>query len=251
MNPAIIREMEAEMSGSAFEEPESFEGTFEESQQTNASIKPETGTDPVARLAGGSEPKIPAEEFSIASERISNLSSGLMEVLADLERIIRASAEQLDAIQSAIDLKTSELKRLRNIDVAAETLEQLLESQCREKERFQARMESERRAWEEEKTRREQEEKAYTESLKAQRQLEEGEYRRTWNEEKLKAQQQFEEELRLIQQENKLKQEAVEKDLMERELVLKEKELEWAQLVQELEQFMSKLVMRTQPRTSG
>jgi hypothetical protein len=193
-----------------------------------------------------------SEELSVASERFSNLSSGLMGVLADLSRIIRTSAEELGAIQSAVDLKKSELKRLHDIDVAAETLERLLESQRKQKENFEAQMESDRRAWEEEKTRRsqerEQEENAYAESLKMRRRSEEEEYKLTWELEKAHAQQQLEEELRLIQQESRLKQEAVEKNCMQRELALKEKELEWAQLVQELEQFMSKLTRRAQSR---
>lgn len=239
------------MSGFAFERPKSLEEIVEQSQQANNLIMPEAGRDPAPELSGRSEPIIPAEEFSIASERISNLSSGLMEVLADLERIIRTSAEQLHAIQSAIGLKKGELKRLYDIEVVAETLEQLQESQRKKEESLEAQIKSERRAWEEEKTRREQEENAYVESLNARRQLEEEEYRRTWNEEKLRAQQQFEEELRLIQQENMLKQEAVQRDFMERELALREKELEWTQLIQELEQVMSKLAMRARSHTSA
>jgi hypothetical protein len=238
--------MEAEMSASAFENSESSEEIVEQLQETNRLTMPGTGQNPEVELPGRSEPTIPVEEFSVASERFSQLSSGVTEVLADLSRIVRTSAEYLDAVQSAIDLKKAELKRLHDIDVAAATLEQLLESQRKQKENFEAQMESERRAWEGEKMRLVQEEFAYAESLKTQRQLEEEEYKRTWDAEKAKAQQQLEAELRLIQQENRLKQEAMERDLMRREMALKEKEIEWAQLIQELEQFMSKLTKRAQ-----
>jgi hypothetical protein len=49
------------------------------------------------------------------------------------------------------------------------------------------------------------------------------------------------EELQSIQKKNQADQEALERDFLERDLHLKQKELEWMQLVQELEQFMSKL----------
>jgi len=238
------------MSASAFEQSGSYEEIGEQSQPSNKFIAPETGANPEPGSPGGLS-RIPGEEFSFVSGRLSNLSSGLMEVLADLERIIRTSADQLAAIQAAVDLKEDELKRLHQIDAAAETLEQILESQRTQKENFEAQIESERRAWDEEKARRVQEENAYVERLNIQRQLEEEEYKRTLEEEKVKALQQLEEELRLIQQENRLKQEAIERDCVERELAMKEKELEWAQLIQELEQFMSKLTQRVQSRTGS
>ena len=52
------------------------------------------------------------------------------------------------------------------------------------------------------------------------------------------------------QQQSLKKQQALERDCLERELALKEKELEWVQLIQELEQFMSKLTRRAQAQTA-
>jgi hypothetical protein len=201
-------------------------------------------------LPGRSEPLILAKEMTAAAERFSHLSSGLNEVLGNLSRIVRTAAEQLDAIKAAVDLKKSELKRLHDIDAAAVKLEQLLEDHRKQKESFEAQMRNESRAWEEEKARQLEEEKAYEETLKLQRQREEEEYKRAWEVEKARAQQQIEEEFRLIQQKNRLKQEAMERDYMQRELILKEKELEWVQLIQELEQFMSKLTRRAQSRAA-
>ncbi len=67
----------------------------------------------------------------------------------------------------------------------------------------------------------------------------------------LRAQQKLEEELKAVQQESLEKQQALERDCLQRELILKEKELEWVQLIQELEQFMSKLTRRTQAHAAA
>jgi hypothetical protein len=101
--------------------------------------------------------------------------------------------------------------------------------------------------WEEEKSMRAQESQEYFECLKAERQREEEEYRRQCAVEHSKAKRELEVELQSIKKKNQAYLEALEKSFLERDLHLKQKELEWVQLVQELEQFMSKLGKRTTP----
>lgn len=208
-----------QMSGASVQPAESLE----ESQETNVVMMASAGSG-TEKLTGQSDPMIPEEDFSAGIERFSHLSSDLTEVLLDLSRIVRNSAERLKEIQSAVEEKKSELTRL------------------------QAQIESERRAYEEERMLRIEQEKEYAENLILQRQREEEEYRRVWSSEKARAQQQLEEDLRLIQEENRLKQEIAERELLQREMALKEKELEWVQLTQELDEFMSRLSKRVQPR---
>jgi chromosome segregation ATPase len=216
--------MEFQMNGSASEPAETAKEVVERSQQANVVIMP-TEASCAEGSSGRSEPVMAAEDLSTAIEHFSHLSSGMTKILSDLSRIVQGSAEQLKAIQSAVEVKKSELKSL------------------------EAQVESERRTREEEKMHQSQQENEYVENLKIQRQREEEEYKRAWDLEKAKARQQLDEELRLIRQENRLKQEAIERDCLRREMALKEKEVEWVQLTQELEQFMSRLGRRIQSRT--
>ena len=94
------------------------------------------------------------------------------------------------------------------------------------------------------------EEKEYDENRKIQREHEEEEYKKAWAADQLRARQMLDEELGAIRQRSMEAQEAADKDFMERELILKKKEQEWSQLIQELEQFLSKLAKRTHPRNA-
>jgi len=192
------------------------------------------------------EPLARAEKLSGEIERFSGLSIELTELLSRWSREIKASAEQLGRLVAAVDLKKKELNILNGIQESSAVLERLVQDQRQQKENFERQMEMQRAQWEEEKARRVQEEKQYQDGLRLRRQRDEDEYKQMWAAEKLKAQQKLEEELRVIQQESLQKQQALERDCLERELKLREKELEWVQLIQELEQFMSKLSRHTQ-----
>jgi DNA repair exonuclease SbcCD ATPase subunit len=197
------------------------------------------------------EPLMRAEKLAAEIERFSALSSELRDLLSGLSREIKISAEQLNRIRSAIDLKRKELNTLHGIEGTIAELERLNREHLQKKESLDRAIESQRALWEEEKTRRIQEHKEYAENLQIRREREGEEYRQAWAAEKLKARQSLEEELKTIQQEALQKQQALERDCLERELALKEKELEWVQLIQELEQFMSKLIRRSQAQTAA
>ncbi len=192
-----------------------------------------------------------AEKLSIEIERFSGLSSELTSLLAIFSQEIKASAEQLVRISAAVDSKKKELKNLHRIEASVAALDRLAAEHQRQKEALERLMADQRAQWEAEKSRRVREEREYAENIRVRRDRDEEEYRQRWAAEKLKAQQKFEEEMRAIQQERLQKQQALERDCLERELALKEKELEWVQLIQELEQFMSKLTRRTQSQTAS
>ncbi len=195
----------------------------------------------------GSSPQPPvsltasAEKYQVDIELFSRISSELTKFVSELSEKIRGSAEQLKMIEQAVELKAGELKKLHEIDAATVTLEQLIEDQQQQKDQFEQFAANQRSLWDEEKSRRLQENQEYMERLQLQRQREEEEYRLRWTDEQLKAKQALTEELQEVQKRIQSNQEALEKKLLARELLLKEKELEWMQLVQELEQFMSKL----------
>lgn len=192
-----------------------------------------------------------AENLSIEIDRFSGLSSELTALLSLFFREIKPACEQLTRIRAAVDLKKKELKNLHGIEVSVDALGRLTAEHQRQKETLERLLADQRAQRESERARREREEKEYAENLRIRREREEEEYRQRWAAEKLKAQQKLEEEMRITQQESLKKQQALERDCLERELALKEKELEWVQLIQELEQFMSKLTRRTQAQTTA
>jgi colicin import membrane protein len=197
------------------------------------------------------KPLMNAEKLSEEINRFSGLTSELTGVLSRLSREVQISAEQLNQAHAALEAKHNELKTLYGLEASAATLEGLVRDNRQQKEDLQRQIEEQRAAWELEISKREQEESQYQENLRIRRQRDEEEYKQRWAAEKLKAQQKFEEELRVIHQEALQRQQARERDCLDRELKLKEKELEWVQLIQELEQFMSKLTRRTQAQTAA
>ena len=197
------------------------------------------------------EPLMRAEKLLGDIERFSNLSSELTQVMLRLSREIKISSEQLNRIRSEVESRKNELKTIRGIEASAAALQRITEDYRQQKESFERIMANQRTLWEEEKGNRAREEKEYLENLRMRREREEEENRQKWAAEKLKAQQKLDEELKAIQQESLEKQQALERDCLQRELILKEKELEWVQLIQELEQFMSKLTRRTQAHAAA
>ncbi len=190
------------------------------------------------------------EELSTKMERVSHLSLDLSGLLSDLTREVQASMDQLEQLQSAVDVKKRELKTLYEIEASVATLERLMREQEAERENFERLMENQRSIWEEEKALHEQEEKEYLEALKARRKEEEEKYKHIWAVEHLKAQQELEEELRITQQRNVEKQKALESDIQDRDRRLQEKELEWGRLIGELEQYMERLAERAQSESA-
>jgi hypothetical protein len=194
-------------------------------------------------------PLMSAEELSLVIERFSIISSELTGILSRLAQEVVMSAEQLDRVRSAVDSKKEELKTLHGIEATAVALERLVLDHQRQKEALDLAMASQRAEWEEEKANRAQEEREYLEHLRVRREREEEEYRQVWAAEKLRKKEKLEEELKAVQQEHLQKQQEKEGDYIERELRLKEKELEWVRLIEELEQFMSKLAQRAKAQT--
>ena len=239
----IRTDAEDRMSGSEFEQPETSAPKISDKE----SGVPE-GLDSFPDEMKFA-PLMGAEELSLVIERFSGISSELTGILSRLAREVIISAEQLDRVRSAVDSKKKELQTLRGIEATAVALERLVLDRQRQKETLDRAIAAQRAVWEEEKANRAQEEREYLENLRIRREREEEEYRQAWAAEKLRKQQKLEEELSAIHQENLQKQQEMERDYIERELRRKEKELEWVRLIEELEQFMSKLAQRAKAQT--
>ncbi len=187
------------------------------------------------------------ERLSHVIDRYSGLSSEMITLLTSLFREIHQSAEELNAAQSSLNLKRKEVEELLEARKSAEELTQQIDALRREKENLESALLDQRNSWEAEKARRAREEKEHYENRRIAREREEEEYRKTWADERLKARQILEEELHAERRKSLEAQEAAEKSFLERELNLKKKEQEWGQLIQELEQFLSKLAKRSRP----
>ena len=212
-----------------------------ESSATSEWIQPEPNPDEM----------IVHERLSAEIEHFCNLSMEMTGFLTRLQEEAGKSVEQLKQIYSAVDLKKNELKTLLGFEASADALQRLSLDYRQQKENFERMILEQRTFWEKEKSKRTQEEREYQENLQIRRQHEEEEYQQVWAAGKLKLQQKLEEELQIIQQETLSKQRALELEYRDREFALKQKELEWAQLIQELEQFMAKLTMRVRASTGS
>jgi hypothetical protein len=238
--------MEAEMNKAGFEQPgPSDELNSDRNSQAQEIVQLDAAVDDVETSL------LRAEKLSIEIDRFSSLSSELAAILTLFSQEIKTAAEQLTRIRAAVDLKKKELKDLHGIEASIAALDRLAVEHQEKKEALERLMADQRAQWEAEKARRTREEREYAENLRIRHEREEEEYRQRVAGEKLKAQQKLEEEMRIIQQEGLQKQQAQERDCLQRELILKEKELEWVQLIQELEQFMSKLTRRTQGQSAA
>jgi hypothetical protein len=199
-------------------------------------MKPETATgDPVPQPFTG------AEKLLLGMDRFSGLSSEMIALLSSLYQEINKSAEELHAARSAVELERKEIESLREAEISAIALQQQIEEIKQQKESLEGLIIVQRNEWEAEKARRAREEKEYYENRQTLREREDEEYKRAWTAERLKAQQSLEEELNAVRQRSLEAQEAAERNFFNRDLVLKKKEQEWGQLIQELEQFLSKL----------
>jgi len=227
------------MNGSELDHPELVGGNAVGSQKHEE-------VDPGSRRQAQPEPLMTPDELSAELNRFSLLNSEMSAILSRFIHEIRLSSEQLQQVRSAVDTKKKELQALLNIEESAESLEHLSQRYRQQKEDLELQIENQNALWEQEKRKRLQEEQEYLEKTRIRREKDEEAYRQHWAEEKLKSRQKLEEELLVIQQESYQNQQAFEQECLERELILKQKELEWVQLIQELEQFMTRLTRRTQ-----
>jgi hypothetical protein len=196
------------------------------------------------------EPLVRLDNLSLNVEHFSKLSLDLTSVLTQLSQCVQAAVEQLDSIRNAVEAKKKELKNLHGIEATAVTLERMALDYQRQKELLERTIVDHRAIWEEEKSARAKEEEEYQSTVRIRREKDEEAFKQQWATERHLAQRRLEDELKLMQEENLERQRALERSFLERELKLKEKELEWMKLVQELEQFLSRLTRRMQVQSN-
>lgn len=182
-------------------------------------------------------------EISVESvaQRISALGLDVTKALAGLSEQLIEEVRRLVAVREAVEIENRELDRLHQIDVAATSVDHLVQEHARQKDELEQEITARRSAWEEELRTFERERKEQEENLKKQRQREIDEYEYKKTLERKKAQDKYEEEVRLREKQNQEKQEALEKSWQQREAALREKEDELVRLRKEADQFPARL----------
>ncbi len=178
--------------------------------------------------------------------RISGLGLDVSRALADLAEKLTAEVRLLATLREAVAIERRELERLHQIDVAAASIDQLVEEHGEKKAELEHEIEGARTAWESDTARLERERREQEDALKKQRQreIEDYEYRKTL--ERKKAQDKYEEESRLTERRNAERQESLEKDWLRREATLKEREEHVARLQGEVADFPARLARETE-----
>jgi colicin import membrane protein len=188
-------------------------------------------TDELARLRD-TEIRSSVEGVSIDSvaQRISGLSIEITKSLAGVSEQLIEEVRRLTAIREAVELEKRDLQRLHQIDVAAASLDQLVQDYARKREEFEQETAAQRAEWKEQE-----------ENLRKQRarELEDFEYKKAL--ERKKAQDKYDEDIRLRDKKNQEKQESLEKTWQAREAAIKEQEEEIARLRDEAAKFPSRL----------
>src|ERR1039458_1366585 len=177
---------------------------------------------------------------------ISNLGLEVSKSLATLSEQLVQEVNRLATIREAVTLEQNELERLHKIDVAATSIDQLVQDYSRQKDQLEAEIVTQRTAWEDEQKQRERDSKEQEELLRKQRQREAEEYEYRKGLERKKAQDKYDEEIKLLARANKEKQEALEKSWREREVALQAGEEELQRLRKEAAEFPDRLRQESQ-----
>jgi colicin import membrane protein len=190
-----------------------------------------------------SEVRQAVEGTSVESvvQQISTLTLDVSKALGGLSEKLIAEVNLLASTREAVALERAELERLHKIDIAATSVDLLVQEHERKKQEMESEIEARRAAWTEETARVERERREQEENLKKQRQRDIDEYEYKKNLERKRAQDKYEEEQKLLERKNKEKQENLEKSWTDREAALKASEEELVRLRKQVEEFPSRL----------
>jgi colicin import membrane protein len=173
--------------------------------------------------------------------RIAGLNGEVSRTLLDLSEKLTAEVDLLTQLRQAVQLEQQELQRLHKIDIAATSLEQLIQDHERERERLENEIQVRRAEWEQEARTAERERKEADEALRKQRQRENEDYEYRKQLERKKTQDRHDEEVHTVAKKNEERQAELERTWAQREAALNEREEELAHLRQEVANFPQRL----------
>lgn len=217
-----------------------FEKIKEEIEQQKLDLNPKT-----AELSKLKEIEVRETIKDVTAEavvqRIGSLGLEISRALTDLSARLLAETNLLQSLKEAVAQEQAELKRLHQLDVAATSLDLLVEEHSQKKASLEKEIEETQSQWTEEQIQKEREQKEFDENLKKQRAREKEEYEYQKALDRKKEQDSFEEALKAQERKNKEKQETLEKSWAHRESLLKEREEEFSRLKKENIEFPERL----------
>jgi colicin import membrane protein len=177
------------------------------------------------------------ESVSVDSvvQGIYALNGETSRTLLELSEKLTAEVDLLTRVREAVTLERQELERLHKIDIAATSLDQMVQDYGREQERLKTEIEARRAEWEQEARTAERERKEAEEALRKQRQRENEDYEYRKQLDRKKAQDRYDEEAHLLAQKNEERQRELERTWTQREAALAEREEELSGLRQQVE----------------
>ncbi|MDQ2899892.1 MAG: hypothetical protein M3Y07_08845 [Acidobacteriota bacterium] len=183
------------------------------------------------------------ESVSVDSvaQRMSALNGEVSRALFDLSEKLTSEVELLARVREAVQLERQDLEQLHKIDIAATSIDQLVEDHGRERERLETEIQTRRADWEQESRTADRERKEAEEALRKQRQREIEDYEYKKQLERKKAQDRYEEDVRVLEKKNEERQQELERTWARREAVLKESEDEVTELRRQVEDWPKRL----------
>jgi len=175
------------------------------------------------------------------AQRIAALNGEVSRTLLELSEKLTAEVDLLARVREAVAFEQQDLERLHKIDIAATSLDQLIEDYARERERLETEIQTRRSEWEQEARTAERERKEADEALRKQRQRESEDYEYRKQLERKKAQDRYDEEIHLLAKKNEERQGELERTWAQREASIAEREEELARLRQQVEEFPQRL----------
>ena len=211
-----------------------FGAIRQETEATRESLSPKS-IESEQRHAAEVRQAVESVSVDLVAQRIAALNGEVSHTLFDLSEKLTAEVELLARVRDAVQLERHELERLHKIDIAATSLDQLIQDYERERERLETEMQARRNEWEQEARTTERERKETEETLRKQRQRENEDYEYKKQLERKKAQDRYDEEMHLLEKKNEERRNELERTWAQREAALKEREDELAQLRQQVE----------------
>jgi colicin import membrane protein len=157
-------------------------------------------------------------------QRLSGLGLEVSRSLADIAEKLADEVRLLAVVREAVALERRELEDLHKIDIAATSLDQLVEEHARQAQLLEAQIATRRATWQDEAAKAERDRKDQDEALKKQRQREADEYEYKKSQDRKKQQDKHDEDMRTLDKANREKQEKLEKEWLQRDASLKQRE---------------------------
>lgn len=185
-------------------------------------------------------------------KELANLKLSLNRTLTDISDRLISEVNTLEAIKKEIQVETNHLTDIHNIQVEADSLNNLMHLHEEKKRNIEQEMKAIKEQWEKEQRDHELAVKERDERLKREREREQEEYSYVLSMKRKKEKDTYEEEKSLMQRQLALEKDLKMKDIKEREQALKQQEEELLELREKVKDYpveLSKTIDKVRQET--